>query len=318
MIQHPFRVRKQLKVYCKIVKNSLSKKSMKLFNVFIDEQLKPVQITWKKFKEIGNKGEFKAFLCGSDQVWNADTMYVDPLYYLRFAPKEKRIAFAPSFGRNRIPKYNRKIIKEYIQDIKWLSVREKSGVDIIRNIVGEKAVWLLDPTLILSADKWKRYLDIKENNLLKEEEYIVAYFLDEPSQSAKQYIQKLAVEDNLLVLALPYERIKDSWFDQTAIAGPKEFLEFINNAKYICTDSFHGTIFSLNFEIPFFVFERQYGMAGKQSTRIQSVLELVNMEERYNPQENLMKKKIDFSHCRNILNRERTVAFAYLRDSIGE
>lgn len=81
---------------------------------------------------------------GSDQIWNSSTLYVDPLYYLRFAPKHKRIALSPSFGRDFIADYNKDKMRDWISDYPYLSVRE--------------ALHLLDPTLIINADEWRDIL----------------------------------------------------------------------------------------------------------------------------------------------------------------
>ena len=55
--------------------------------------------------------------------------------------------------------------------------------------------------------------------------------------------------------------------------APDRFLELLNNAKYVVTDSFHGTAFSFNFNKNVFVFE-----PPKYSTRLTSILGLLNSE----------------------------------------
>ena len=80
--------------------------SVTRFANFTNEYLEPQYMSWSSIKRFAK--ECVACFAGSDQIWNSSTMYVDPLYYLRFAPAEKRIAFAPSFGRDFVAEYNKK------------------------------------------------------------------------------------------------------------------------------------------------------------------------------------------------------------------
>ena len=314
MLKQPFKTERFLKQYSNSMSHELSPRSKDLFDTFTKEFLKPQYLGWRKLKKLAKKEEFVAFLCGSDQIWNADALYVDPFYYLRFAPRKKRIAFAPSFGRGMIPKYNKKVMKKYISEINVLSVREKTGINIIKNLCDKDAVWLLDPTLLLSKNEWKRCLGI--NLISRNKEYILAYFLDKPSERAKECLKRLSQKEKLPIVELPYSVEEDDWYDKSPDAGPKEFVYYISHAKYVCTDSFHGTAFAINFEVPFFTFERQYGAAGKQSSRIQSILELTNLMQRFNPEDITLYEEIDFGYSRKILGLERDKTENYLRDAL--
>ena len=316
LLRHPSNFTKHIKRYETSVAHELSKISTEQFECFTKNYLKPIFLSWKDLKRLGKTDDIVAFVCGSDQIWNADTLYVDPFYYLRFTNRKKRIAFAPSFGRENIPQYNRKIIKKYINGIDILSVREKTGVNIIKELCGKKAVWLLDPSLLLSSNEWRTCLTLEQTDIVMKGDYILAYFLDEPSEYAKKWIKNLKEQMGLPIIELPYIRKLDKWFDQCVDAGPKEFIYYISHATYVVTDSFHGTAFAINFEIPFFVFQRQYGIAGNQSSRISSLLELTGFIQRFNPDKSIMNQKIDFQYARNVLEQERTKAEFYLQNAL--
>lgn len=315
MVLHPSIVKNQIKRYKKSVEKELSVQTVEKFDYFTKTYLKPSFLNWNELKKLEKRDEYVAFLCGSDQVWNADTLYVDPFYYLRFADKKKRIAFAPSFGREKIPEYNKKIIKKYVNGIDELSVREKTGVQIIKELCGKQAQWLLDPSLLLSGKEWNISLGLEEQQV-NSKRYILAYFLDEPSEKAKLWLKKLKENEDLMIISMPYVRKNKDWFDIIAEAGPKEFVLYIKNATYVVTDSFHGTAFSINFEIPFFVFDRQYGISGNQSSRIKSILELMGLMKRFNPENSVMNEKIDFQLVNKILKKERGNAKYFLRNSL--
>lgn len=311
LMRQPSNIIKRFNVYNENMRKPYSKQSKELFDLFRENNIQPQYFTWRELKALGNQDEFKAFICGSDQIWNAEALYVDPQYYLQFAPQEKRVAFAPSFGREEIAEYNKKTVMNYINKIPYLSVREESGVSIIKDLTNRNAIQLIDPTLLLTREKWDEKLGI--NNLESpDEKYLLAYFLNEPSEYAKQYMAQLAKENNLKIYALPYEGEGNDWYDFTPHAGPIEFVHYIKHASYVCTDSFHGTAFSVNYQIPFFTFDRQYGSAGKQSSRLSSLLKLIEFEERFNPSLDLKNLSVEFSKSNSVLESEREVAAKYL------
>lgn len=193
LLRQPHNIKKRVSIYSDNLSKSYSEQTKVLFNNFRLNKINPYSCTWNQLKRIAKSDDFKAFLCGSDQVWNSEALYVDPQYYLRFAPKVKRIAFSPSFGRDKVADYNKSIIKKYIMDIPNLSVREESGVSIIKELTNKDAAHLIDPTLMLDGTKWDQYLELQED-ISDTENYILAYFLNEPSDYAKECIKKLAQE----------------------------------------------------------------------------------------------------------------------------
>lgn len=283
----------------------------KFFN-FTDTYLKPQEVTYGDLKRMAE--ESIACFSGSDQIWNSSTLYVDPLYYLRFAPQYKRVAFSPSFGRDFIADYNKEKMRKWIIDYPYLSVREDSGVKLIKELTGRDATHLLDPTLIINSEEWKSILCIED----KPNDYILAYFLDEPSDYAKKCLKKLKEKLDCKILAIPYKFEYMDYSDSIVAAGPKEFVELVANAKVVCTDSFHGTVFALNMHTPFFAFERKYGSANKQSERVLSILRKVNMLDRYQPK-NVVEElnNLDFEHSEEILNVERKKAYDYVNNAIN-
>ncbi len=303
---------KNLKNYGDSVTKILPEQSATCFNNFYREELKARTMSYRTLKKEAYSDKYDAFLCGSDQIWNSAVFYVDPFYYLRFAPFDKRIAFAPSFGRDYVPDYNKKRIAKYISEIKYVSVREASGVDIIKKITGMDSKIIIDPTLILNADEWIESLKLKEDC---GENYLLAYFLDKPSNHTVELIKRISRENNLRIVNLPYA-FENSELGCPDIAGPYEFVQYIKNAKFVCTDSFHGTAFSLNFNVPFYTFERNYGNASKQSTRIESILKMSSLTERYEPLSIDNCMCISFENANSFLNRERERAYEYLTTAL--
>ena len=220
---------------------------------------------------------------------------------------------ATSMGHDFVAKYNEKKLRKWISEIKHLSVREDSGVKLIKELCGREALHLLDPTLLLNGETWRKKLEIQKQN----NKYILAYFLDAPSRQAKCCINNLKKKYQCDVIAIPYEHEDMSYATNVVPTGPLEFLSLVDNAVAVVTDSFHGTAFSINLHTPFFVFDRNYGAAHSQSSRVISLLKKVGLMERYEPSEEANTEiNLDFTHSDEILTAEREIAKRYLQESV--
>jgi len=270
--------------------------------------------------------EYDAVICGSDQIWNP---YIcksngqarnEPAYFLTFATESKRISYAPSISIPTIPKQFREEMTSLLHGIAYLSVREKQGAELIKEMTGKDAEIVLDPTLLLDHKQWDKIAvepDIKEP-------YILAYYLGKPGKEGeyRKFSQKLSEETGcrlVLISAMADEREKLVAISKYDV-GPAEFLGLIKHASCVCTDSFHGTIFSINYKKPFYVFERP-GSSGETSmvTRIYSILEMLGLTAR------LMRRDasppsdpfvLDYSEADVILSKERENSIRYIRESL--
>ncbi|MBQ1183877.1 MAG: polysaccharide pyruvyl transferase family protein [Clostridia bacterium] len=198
--------------------------------------------------------------------------------------------------------------------MKHKSVREVSGVDIIKGLTGQDSTVLIDPTLVLSREEWFSLLNLEKS---KKGNYLLAYFLDSPSLKAKKAIKYISEKYGLEVVSLPYVS-NDECLSNVKSAGPREFVEYIKNATFVCTDSFHGTAFSINFNIPFFAFERMYGNAGNQSARIESILKMTGHINRYEAEKLDSCMEISFEKSNEILELERRKSKDYLASALKE
>ena len=285
--------------------------SAERFARFTEEILQPQYLSWKGLEKAAKV--CKICFAGSDQIWNSSTMYVDPMYYLRFAPLEKRVAFAPSFGRDFVADYNKEKMSRWIGEFAHLSVREDSGVTLIKEMTGKDAIQLIDPTLMVNGEKWKRTLEIAD----KKDNYILAYFLDNPSDKARKAILELKEALHCVVIGIPYQFEDMSYCDKVVPTGPIEFLDLVNNAKCVITDSFHGTAFSINLHTPFYVFGRAYGSAHSQNSRVESILRKMKMQDRFEPTDAFDNmKKLDFEHSERVLWEERQKAREYITNAL--
>lgn len=314
-IKHPSIVPKVVRsvrrVSSKKSSYAISNENKRLFSRFIKENFHIKLYSWNELRS--KEKNYYKFVCGSDQIWNSYEYYLDPMYFLRFTSRNKRIAYAPSFGVDSVSYYNRAILKKYISEFDALSVREVSGGKICRELTGREPAVVADPTFLLTKEQWKEILGLKTQN----QEYCLVYFLSYPNSDAIEMIDKM--RKILAIKAIPMDF--DCYMPEEIVeAGPKEFLELLMNAKYIITDSFHGTIFSINFEKQFVCFERQYASGIKQSSRITDILAKFGLEDRYITESrnlfDITQKTIEYELINNEEKNFREESFHFLLTSL--
>lgn len=295
-------------------KNNLSTNTIKLMNQFVSDYLKPIRIDYKNLSSID---QYSYFITGSDQVWNV-TCDVSVVHFLQFAPQKKRIALATSFGISEIPKYNQKALSKALNGFDFISVREETGVEIVKKYSKAKVCRIADPTFIYNAEEWRYFMkDVKP----VQKKYILVHFLDAPNEVAVESANWLSEKFNLDVIAIGYNY--DSFVAIKRFSfvdgGPWEYVSMIDNAEFVLTDSFHTSLFSINFDKRFFIFHRQYTVS-KQTSRITDLLKRFDLENRLIENvnqlhavflENLPKK------TQAILEKERETIRDYIQKSIS-
>lgn len=307
MMLHPSIIRSTLKAYGKAYSSEIDDVSKALFDKFKETYL-PVRLySYHELKH--EEREYYKFVCGSDQIWNSYALYVDPMYYLRFTPKRKRIAYAPSLGKSSIPSYNKNKIKKYVNEMRSISVREETGAKLLRELIGRKIHVCLDPSFLLTCNEWDRLLSL---DLLEKpnKKFCFAYFLGTPSREAIDKLRELSREYEIFYSPYKYEELSQYHY---CSCGPREFLSLIESAQVILTDSFHGTAFSINFNKDFFTFPRDYSGNQNQSSRIVDLLAMFGLNDRYVTAGNQNLSPIDYNNTNLILDRLRSKSKFFLQ-----
>ena len=271
--------RKNINKSIKSSGNSLTKESRFYLNWFCETVLRPRGLEYRLLKDKRFANEYDYFIAGSDQIWGGGYL-VQPFMFLEFAPNEKKIALCPSFGVETIKKFNVRPFKKSINKFKTLSVREKSGQRIIADLTGRQVPILSDPVMLLNIDEWHEFA---ENSSIRHQNYVFVHFLDMPSASTIQSINQIAETLNfdIICFANNYSTY-DSLKGHTFVDGsPYDYVSLIENASFVCTDSFHTSHFSIIFNRKFCTFERNYGHQNKQSTRIHNLFSTYKCNERF-------------------------------------
>ena len=249
---------------------------------FIEAEIRSISIEHRRLRSVAQSDQYAAFISGSDQIWNADWLTLRKDYFLRFSPKRKRIAFAPSFGKAEIAQYNKKAYRKYISEYRLLSVREKSGVRLIRDLTGREASLVLDPTLLLTCSKWCERKAGKTEVVPPAGRYAFVYFIDAPSDAALHFMRELIAQGvEILVFGIDHVDFSQAGNCRFTDGSPWDYIHLLEHAHIILTDSFHGAALSINFEKSFYVFKRRYSHGIDQSERVLSLLELCDLGGRF-------------------------------------
>lgn len=217
---------------------------------------------------------FDGFIVGSDQVWRPDFIRDRGRglynYFLDFSIgwNVKRIAYAASFGKDEwtFTEKETKACEKLIKSFNGVSVREYSGIELCEKYFNYKeAIQLVDPTLLLEKDNYLQLINKeKEDN-----KQLFSYILDPSFESAE--LEKVAMEKTGFLLCRFYNDGANS------LPSVESWLAAFRDSKMIITDSFHGCVFSIIFNKPFWVIKNDAG----GNTRIDSLLRLFEMETRF-------------------------------------
>lgn len=265
-----------------------------------DKKIKYSKYYFYKDKNINLlKEKFASFFVGSDQVWNPTIGVSLDVYLLSFAHPKQRNSISASFGISELPrKYNQKF-RDELKNFNSISVREEEGKKIIEQLEIEKDIKvLIDPTMMLQKEEWDKILN--KPKIISERKYILNYFLGELSDERKNEIYRIAEENNCEVINILDK--SDPYYQY----GPSEFLYLEKNAFLICTDSFHSCVFALLYNTPFIVFDREQSNIVCMNSRINTLLNKFELENRRFDGK-ILKESLncDYSNAYRILNIER-------------
>ena len=260
--------------------------------------------------------EADAYICGSDQIWCPHISNGDPAYFLDFAPEgTKRIAYAPSFGVAQISEKDMQNMAGYLKKFDRISSRELSGKKLVGEMTGLDVDCVVDPTFLIED-----YHSITTAPKIKKD-YILEVIL-QPSQLLESTARSLAAKTGLPIIRVygfAFKRWK--YQGRNLYPGPDGYVGLMQNAKYVVTNSFHATVFSLIFKRPFFVVALS-GSVTSKSTRMTELLQPVRIPDRFLEkldEENFQKlidRSIDWDAVHEQIHRQREVSVAFLKESL--
>jgi len=209
--------------------------------------------------------------CGSDQIWNTTINNgLDRAFYCDFMPQETvRVSYAASFSVSELPEKDKAFVKQELEKMDCISVREKSGLRILDDLGIDGGELVCDPVFLKKKEEWKSMCYTP-----KYKDYILVYD-QENSHVIKDLAIGLKKKTGKKIVALKdlYPRRYADYIE--AYTAPIDFISLISNADIVITNSFHCTAFSIIMERNFYVVPRTH---QKVNSRMQDLLDVLHIK----------------------------------------
>lgn len=227
--------------------------------------------------------EYDALVVGSDQLWLPVNVAGDYFTLSWVASGVRKVAYATSFGLSELDGWTSRRVGEFLPGYHAVSVREESGADIVEKVIGRRPEVVCDPTMLLDASRWREVAASARADA-PGDPYVLAYFLGRNAWQ-REAVRELADARGLKVVAVAhndsYVRADEGYADLYPWdAGPAEWVRLIDGAELVCTDSFHGTLFSSVLGTPFVSFRRHSEGAQSTNSRLDTLLGTLGLEDR--------------------------------------
>lgn len=255
------------------------------------------------------QSRYAAFISGSDQVWSPTCVGFDPVYFLNFAQPKQKFSYAASIACQEIPKGLQAEYQTRLSDFQTLSLREKSGAELIHAFTGKETQMHVDPTLLFKQQQWDK-IAVSPN---RKEPYILLFTVLKP-KNLIDFALKLGKEKNMKVLYLNGRRgQKDKNLEYLDPVCADEFIGLIKHASYVCTNSFHGNAFSILYRKAFAV---ETETKSKKNIRCEDLMIKLGMEKYLLDADHTpdLNWKPDWENIERILDTEREKSRIYLHN----
>lgn len=269
---------------------------------------------------VGSKN-YKAVVVGSDQVWTPMGL-TTKFYNLLFVDDNiRKVAYASSFGVSEIPSFQHKATGAYLDRFYKIGVREQKGKDIVDSLSHKGAQVVVDPTMLLDSKEWSE--EIKDSKIKMNVPYIFCYFLG-TNMEARKAANELKAKTGYKIVTL---RHMDEYIPEDERFGdyvpydvdPNDFLAYIKNAAYVCTDSFHCSAFSIQFHKPFMTFYRfAVGSKTGRNSRIDSLFNMMGISRThiYNDDISKIDEPIEWKEVDRKLEYFREESLFFLKSAL--
>lgn len=282
------------------------------FEGFVKNCIKTSGKKWEKENiSLANK-EYDMFVTGSDQVWNYNTAGFDTTYFLDFVfDEKKKNSYAASIGVEHIPEEYKEKYKKLLCDYNHISVREEQAREELTKLLDRNDIkTVLDPTLLLKYDKWKKL----EKKIDVPEKYVLVYLLAE-NRRIFNFAKKLAKKNNCKIIYINDRLFKKMGVENKRHVTPEQWLYLFRNASYVVTNSFHGTAFSIIFKKTFWT--NYLPGSSNVNSRITSLLSKLNLKDRIiDDGAGINDTEIEYTKVEALLDKEIKNSLQYIENMI--
>lgn len=295
-------------------------------NAYKAKKITPLFKDYVGYKALheGSKN-YKTIVVGSDQVWlphGLETKYYNLLFVY---DNVRKVAYASSFGVSEIPDFQKKATGAYLNRFSYIGVREQKGKEIVEALSDMPAKVVADPTLLLTREEWEEEIKQQISSTTQQNmdrangrPYIFCYLIS-PNEEGRKQAKLLSERTGLPIITIrhmeQYREIDETIGDEAPYSvDPNDFVRYISKATYICTDSFHCSVFSTIFHRQFMTFYRSSNAEKlARNSRIDSLFSVlgINKDHIYAGDINKIDSPVDWDAVDKNLKtlRERSIEF---------
>lgn len=266
------------------------------FETFMNQYINFSESVYDQHSIYKNPPQADVYIAGSDQIWRG----LDDVFYLQFVPKGRKcIAYAPSFGGLDFDAKDKRKLKKYLERFSVLGMREYKGVELCKSVGRNDAFLVMDPTLLLSKDNYIKILPpIKADS-----DYLFLYLLGNDMALDVSAVFAWAERHGVYVKYVASQGKQDG--HDKLYPNVDEWLVLLNGAKYVVTNSFHGTVFSLIMNKQFCTIPLT-GAFARMNGRIVDLLSNLELANRmYSTSLDVLSLPIDYVEVNQKLQTER-------------
>lgn len=229
--------------------------------------------------------------------------------------KSKCSSYAASIAITDLHKQYHSMYSDSLRGFKAVSLREKDGASMLEAIIDRKVEVVLDPVFLLNKEEWVRLIHSKVT-----QPYIFCYFIGDV-EGMRRFANKMRKKFKV-PLVVVVKNIRDMLYKNKKYydAGPIQFLSLIQNATYVCTNSYHAVIFSIIFRKNFWIFVKEDGVVTSDS-RIYHLATRLGFMDRIltaNSQDVQMDKEIYFDEIHDKLQPEIVKSKNYINSILND
>lgn len=256
--------------------------------------------------------EVDGYVCGSDTIFCTEEFGFDDGYFANYDCMKNgyAIAYAASFGDPHFDDTTYPILNDRLQNFRALGIREKLMIPYVQKHTNVPVQKVLDPTLLLEA---KEYADITQDKRTSRtaEKYLLLYSR-RYNRAMEDYAISLAKQNGWQIIEISLRATNaEKGHIMAYDAGVEEFLSLVKNAEFVVTNSFHGMIFSVQFQRDFVVFSRH-----QCDTKINELLELFGLSDRMMLTGEEQYKAIDYKDVHQRISKEREKSLLFLKTAL--
>lgn len=310
-LKRSFKDKIQLKLsHLKKTLKLMIKKDFKAYyeKIELDKCFNKIQ---NNLKIITKKEMFKidCIIIGSDTLWNINAKYFKKNYKLFFGGEfenKKCITYAVSSANAKVEKILKlPNIKSYVNKLYKISVRDNATKEVAEKLSDKNIELVCDPTLLFSISEYKNLIGKRK----EEKKYIYLYLFDDLNKYQIENVKKFSKDMNLIIVD---GNLNKSWADTSIQNTPDNFLNYMYYADYVITDTFHGTIFSINFN-------KQFVTINREKNKVNEFIFICDLKNRLsekNTLSNILQEDINYKKVNQILDNYKEKSINYLKKAL--